>query len=85
MDLDIVIEGVSDERVVSEIKRKVQQVCKETRRSGAWSIIVSPSETRGRWDLGVRGPFGRHYASFTDPEHVDQLPDLVAQRFRAFS
>jgi len=85
MDLEIVIEGVSDVRVEGEIKRKIQQVCKETRRSGAWSIIVSPSEMRGRWDLGVRGPFGRHFASFSDPEHIDQLPDLVAQRFRAFS
>lgn len=85
MDLEIVVEGVSDVRVISEIKRKIQQVCKETRRSGAWSIIVSPSEMRGRWDLGVRGPVGRHFASFADPERIDQLPDLVAQRFRAFS
>jgi hypothetical protein len=85
MDLEIVIEGVSDVRVASEIKRKIQQVCKEMRRAGAWSIIVSPSEMRGRWDLGVRGPFGRHFASFSDPEHIDQLPELVAQRFRAFS
>jgi hypothetical protein len=85
MDLEVVVEGVSDVRVANEIKRKIQQVCKETRRSGAWSIIVSPSEMRGRWDLGVRGPLGRHFASFSDPEHLDQLPELIAQRFRAFS
>jgi hypothetical protein len=84
MDLEIVIEGVSDVRVVSEIKRKIQQVCRDTDQSGDWSIIVSPSEMRGQWDLGVRGPFGRHFASFPDPERVDELPELVASRFRAF-
>ena len=67
------------------VQRKIQQVCKEMERTGEWSVMVSPSETRGQWDLGVRGPFGRHFASFSDPEHIDQLPELVAQRFRAFS
>jgi hypothetical protein len=46
--------------------------------------MVSPSEMRGQWDLGVRGPLGRHFASFCDPERVDQLPELVARRFRGF-
>jgi len=84
VDLEVVIEGVSDVRVANEIKRKIQQVCKDTERSGDWSIMVSPSEMRGQWDLGVRGPFGRHFASFADPERVDQLPELVAKQFRAF-
>jgi hypothetical protein len=81
MDLEVVIEGVSDVRVANEIKRKVRQVCKDAERSGQWSVVVSPSETRGQWDLGVRGPFGRHFASFT--ERVDQLPELVAEQLRA--
>ena len=29
MDLEVVVEGVSDVRVANEIKRKIQQVCKE--------------------------------------------------------
>jgi hypothetical protein len=80
-ELEVVIEGVSDVRVANEIKRKVRQVCKSTERSGQWSVMVSPSETRGQWDLGVRGPFGRHFASFT--ERADQLPELVAEQLRA--
>jgi len=34
MDLEVVVEGVSDVRVANEIKRKIQQVCRETDRSG---------------------------------------------------
>jgi len=84
MDLEVVVEGVFDVRVENEIKRKIEQVCRDTECSGTWSIMVSPSEIRGQWDLGVRGPFGRHFASFDDPERVDQLPELVARQFRAF-
>ena len=36
MDLEVVIEGVSDVGVVNEIKRKIHQVCKEMERSGEW-------------------------------------------------
>jgi hypothetical protein len=82
MDVEVVIEGVSDVRLANEIRQKIQQVCKDTERPGQWSVVVSPSETRGQWDLGVRGPFGRHFASFT--EGVDQLPKLVAEQLRAF-
>jgi hypothetical protein len=84
MDLEVVIEGVSDVGVANEIKRRIHQVCKEMERTGEWSVMVSPSETRGQWDLGVRGPLGRHFASFSDPERVGQLPELVARQFRAF-
>ena len=62
MDLDVVIEGVSDAR-------------------GEWSVTVSPAETRGQWDLGVRGPFGRRFAWFAD--RAGSLPDLVAEQLRA--
>jgi hypothetical protein len=81
MDLEVVIEGVSDVRLASEIKQKIRQVCRDTARSGQWSVVMSPSETRGQWDLGVRGPFGRRFASFT--ARVDQLPELVAEQLRA--
>ena len=80
MDLEVVIEGVSDPVVAKGITREVRKVCKENQRPGQWSLTVCPSETRGQWDLGVRGPFGQHFASFTD--HVDQLPGLVAAQLR---
>jgi hypothetical protein len=81
MDLEVVIEGVSDGRLASEIERKIRQVCRDTACSGQWSVVMSPSETRGQWDLGVRGPSGRHFATFA--ECVERLPELVAEQLRA--
>ena len=80
MDLEVMIEGVSDLRVANEIKRMVREVTRCAKRPGEWSLLVSPSETRGQWDLGVRGPFGLHFASFT--ERADHLPGLVAAQLR---
>jgi hypothetical protein len=80
MDLEIVIEGVSDVRVVKEIKRALRRVCKDAGRPGEWSVLLSPSETRGQWDLGVQGPFGRHFASFIT--EADRLPTLVEEQLR---
>jgi hypothetical protein len=81
MDLEVVIEGVSDARVVNEIKRRIQAICCDGKRRGEWSVTVSPAETRGQWDLGVRGPFGRRFTSFAD--RAGRLPDLVAEHLRA--
>jgi hypothetical protein len=81
MDLEVVIEGVTDARVVQEIKRRIREVCRELEHGGEWSVTVSPSETRGEWDLGVRAPFGRRFASFAD--RAGHLPDLVAEQLRA--
>lgn len=77
MDFEVVIEGVSDARITNEIERRVRQVCQGAERSGPWRVVVSPSETRGQWDLGVRGPFGHYFTSFT--ERADQLPELVEE------
>jgi hypothetical protein len=82
MDLEVVIEGVSDARVAQEIKRRIHEVCREVEHGGEWSVTVSPAETRGHWDLGVRAPFGRRFfASFADG--AGRLPDLVAEQLRA--
>jgi hypothetical protein len=81
MDIDVVVEGVSDVSVATAIKRTLQQVCKSVSRPGTWSVLLAPSETRGQWDLGVRGPFGHHFVSFTTD--IDQLPALVAAQMRA--
>jgi hypothetical protein len=71
---------VSDAHLEKGIRRHLHQVSREVSRSGARSVFISPSETRGEWDLLVRGPFGGHMASFT--EHADQLPTLVAEQLR---
>ena len=81
MDIEVFIEGVPDVKVTKDIKQRLQQVCKGIYRCGEWSVMVSPSEERGQWDLGVRGPFGRHFVSFTT--EMEQLPVLVAEQLRA--
>jgi hypothetical protein len=80
VDLEVVIEGVRDARVEKEIKRQVRKVSKSTPRSGEWSVFVAPSETRGEWDLLVKGPFGSHISSFIEP--ADRLPELVSEQLR---
>jgi hypothetical protein len=80
MDLEVVIEGVTDAGLEKEIKRQVRKVCKSVPRPGEWSVFVAPSETRGEWDLLVKGPFGSHISSFI--EQAEQLPALVAEQLR---
>jgi hypothetical protein len=81
MDIEVFIEGVSDVNVSNAIRRSLKQVCRDVYRTGQWSVLVSPSENRGEWDLGVRGPFGHHFVSFTT--EIDQLPALVGDQLKA--
>jgi len=80
MDLEVVIEGVTDARLEKEIKRQVHKVSRSTPRSGEWSLFVAPSETRGEWDLLVKGPFGSHISSYIG--EVDRLPALISEQLR---
>ena len=50
MDMEVVIEGVSD-IVTKQIKRALRRVCRDGGRPGEWRVLVSPSEIRGEWDL----------------------------------
>jgi hypothetical protein len=81
MDIEVFVEGVTDPHMLKTIKRTLQSVCRGVDRTGEWSVLVAPSETRGEWDLGVRGPFGHRFVSFTT--EVEQLPALVADQLRA--
>lgn len=80
MDLEVVIEGVTDAPVEKEIKRQIRKVSKSTPRPGEWSVFVAPSETRGEWDLLVKGPFGSHISSFV--EQADRLPEFVSEQLQ---
>jgi hypothetical protein len=81
MDIEVVIEGVPDISMSSQISRNLKRVCRNVYRTGEWSVLLAPSETRGQWDLGVRGPFGHHFVSFTT--EIDQLPALVGDQLKA--
>ena len=80
MDLEVVIEGVTDAQVEKEIRRQVREVSKTLPRPGEWSLFVAPSETRGEWDLLVKGPFGRQISFVV--EQADRLPAWVAGQLR---
>ena len=81
MDIEVVVEGVPDVSTSRQISRTLRQVCSKISRAGQWSVLLAPSETRGQWDLGVRGPFGHHFVSFTT--EIDQLPVLVGDQLKA--
>jgi hypothetical protein len=80
MDIDVHVEGVANKKIAEAIRTRIRRIGRADTRRGEWRITVSPSETRGQWDLGVEAPSGRHFASFT--EAVDRLPDLVEQKLR---
>ena len=82
MDIDVQIEGVSDQTVADEIRKRVRRVRQQIARPGEWRVTVSPSETRGQWDLGMQAPSGWHFASLA--EAIECLPDLIERKLREF-
>jgi hypothetical protein len=82
MELEIIIEGVSDSGLERILKRRIQTVCANGPRAGWRSVFVAPSETRGEWDLTMRTDIGRNFASFVGGD--DRLPDLVGAQLRAW-
>jgi hypothetical protein len=80
MDIDVHVEGVANEKIADAIRTRIQRIGRADARRGEWRVTVSPSETRGQWDLGVQAPSVRHFVSFTDA--VDRLPDLIERKFR---
>jgi hypothetical protein len=79
-DIEVTVEGVSDARIVRRIEQTVRELAHWACQPGEWRVLVVPSETRGEWDLGVRGPRGHHFASFrADP---GDLPHLVDGQLR---
>ena len=79
-DIDVMVEGVSDLRIVRQIEQTVRELAQRASQRGEWSVLVVPSERRGEWDVGVRGPHLHHFASFrADPT---DLPHLIDGQFR---
>jgi len=82
MDVDLHVEGVLDRTVSEAIRKRVGQLRQISARPGEWRITISPSETRGQWDLGLQVSSKRHFASFNDA--IERLPDLVERKLREF-
>jgi len=80
MDIELEIEGVADRRLADAIRRSVRLVRGQFAACGEWRVAIFPSETRGEWDVGVRGPSGWHLSSFT--ETIDALPAFIEHKLR---
>jgi hypothetical protein len=80
MDIQLEIEGLADRRLVDAIRRSVRLVRRRFAQNGGWRVVISPSDTRGEWDVGVRAPSGWHLSSFT--ETIDGLPAFVDHNLR---
>jgi hypothetical protein len=82
MDLEVVIEGVSDVALEKALKRRIQLVCANGPHASWRSVLVAPSATRGEWGLSMRSDSDRNFASFVDCD--DRLPDLVGAQLQAW-
>jgi hypothetical protein len=81
MDVDLHIEGVSG-KTTDAIRVRLRQVWELAARPGEWRITISPSETRGQWDVGMTTSSNRWFGSVDGT--VDRLPELVDRKLREF-
>ena len=80
VELSVRIEGLADGALAAEVENTIRAIFREARVGGKWIVAVAPSDTRGRWDVGVKGPSGRHIFSFA--ASPDQVARFVAQHLR---
>jgi hypothetical protein len=70
----VIVEDVTDPLLVAEVRAQILAVFREMNvRAGGWVVALVASETRGRWDVGIRGPKASHFVSFA------ALPAQLAQ------
>jgi hypothetical protein len=76
--LTIVVEGLDDESIVTEMETAVRESFDDLALPGPWHVVVRPSHVGGRWDFNVRGLDVRHAMSIAVPPRL--LPSLIPQR-----
>jgi hypothetical protein len=82
MDVDLYIEGVPEKTATDAIRKRVREVRALVARPGEWRITISPSETRGQWDVGMIASSRRWFGSFNGT--IDRLPELFERQLREF-
>jgi hypothetical protein len=80
MSIELEIEGVPDRAIAAAIRKTVVAVGREIEPRDQRRVTISPSETRGEWDLGIQQPSGWQLISFMAP--VERLPDIVGRTLR---
>ena len=74
----IVIEGIDDPSLATEIEQTIRHSFEEIALPGSWRVTVKPSPVSGRWDFSVHGLDVRHTLSIAVPPSV--LPTLIPRR-----
>lgn len=77
--IDLEVWGVADDVIVTRVAHSVRDIVGHL--VGKWSVCLAPSDC-GRWDLRIRGAFGRHVVRFLATP--DKLADAVARWLRSF-
>ena len=80
MPIELEVEGVPDLAIAAAIRKTVRAVGREIERRDQRRVTLSPSETRGEWDLGIQVLSGWQLISFMAP--VERLPDIVGRTLR---
>ena len=70
----VLVEGVNDSSLVTEIEQTIRDSLQEMAVPGSWRVIVRC--VSGRWDFSVHGVDVRHTLSVAVPS--DLLPSLIA-------
>jgi hypothetical protein len=74
----ILVEGIDDPSLVTEIEQTIHDSFHEMALPGSWRVIVKPSSVSGRWDFSVHGLDVRHTLSIAVPPNL--LPSLIPRR-----
>jgi hypothetical protein len=69
----ILVEGINDSSLVTEIEQTIRDSFQEMAVPGSWRVIVR--RVSGRWDFNVHGLDVRHTLSIAVPP--DLLPSLI--------
>ena len=73
----MVVEDIADPAIVAATERAVANAFAAAGVEGSWVVAIAASDTRGRWDIGLRGPRGSHLLSFV--ASPSQVPEYAAR------
>ena len=80
MDIDFLIAHLPPTIPQRHVEKLVRLVFRAAGVTGAWAVTLLPSDRQSRWDLGINGPSGRQFESFTAQDAG--LPTEVAEHVR---
>lgn len=77
----MIVEDIDDPSLAADVRAQILAVFRELNVPGsAWMVALVASETRGRWDVGIRGPKASHFVSFA--ALPAQIPQVAAAHVR---